>query len=82
MLSSFLMGFLGRFWGFFRGFVGAVRTDGDLFLGILKSAVCVRFVRGYVCVRACVYARMRICVRVRGAVITVLCYVRYVRDNV
>lgn len=72
--------FLGRFWGFFRGFVGAVLMHDDLFLGIPKSAVCVRFVRGYICVRACVYAR--IYVRVRGAVITEKCYVRYVRDNV
>ena len=81
MLSSFLMGFLGHFWGFFRGFVGAVWMDGDLFLGIPKSAVCVRFVRGYIRVRACVYVRAYLYVRVRGAVITVFCYVRYVRAN-
>lgn len=55
---------------------------GDLFLGIPKSAVCVRFVRGYIYARACVYVRAYIYVRVRRAVITVFCYVRYVRDNV
>ena len=58
--------FLGHFWGFFRVFVGAVWMDGDLFLGIPKSAVCVRFVRGYMRVRACLYAR--IYVRVRACV--------------
>ena len=61
MLSSFLIGFLGRLLGFFRGFVWAVRTDGDLFLGITKSSVCVRFASVYMRagVRVCAYAYMR-----------------------
>ena len=67
MPSSFLRGFLGRFWGDLgaSGYVGlsvgmAIYRYDLKCLGIPKSAVCVRFVRGYMRVRACVYARVRV----------------------